>query len=92
MGKFLTDMRYWEPVSLQAPNRRVSRNRQIAIRAKVMGNEPGRPEFVAVHRGRPHSNWQDIGKQAEVLNAAAAPDQNCLERPDHNTAVYTEDP
>jgi hypothetical protein len=32
------------------------------------------------------------GKQADVLNAAAASDQNCLERPDPFAAVYTEDP
>ncbi len=48
-GEFLTDSRYWEPILRQAPKGWASKNMQIVIRARVIGNAPGNPEVVAIH-------------------------------------------
>lgn len=48
-GEFLTNSRYWEPLLHQVPRDWPSRNLQVVIRAKVIGNFPSTPEIVAIH-------------------------------------------
>jgi hypothetical protein len=48
-GEFLTNGAYWQPLLDRAPKDWDTKNLQIVIRARVVGNTPGRPEVVAVH-------------------------------------------
>ena len=46
---FLTNNVYWERLARQVPRDWLSRNLQVVISTKVIGNTPTSPEIVAVH-------------------------------------------
>jgi len=46
---FLTNNVYWERLTRQVPRDWLSRNLQVVISTKVIGNTPTSPEIVAVH-------------------------------------------
>jgi hypothetical protein len=48
-GEFLADERSWKGFLDRVPRNWATRNLQIVIRVKVLGNTPGAPEIVAVH-------------------------------------------